>query len=164
MEADLGTKLVNNSSILQKSNLQVKIVIEDRDSSTIAAIRRDTNLHIFKFADTFHLKKNFLSDLYSLKQKHPQLNSAGVIQHIVRCFAYAVTQNHGNCDSLVETLLSIPNHLYDRHETCKSWCQTELKRSQTVSLENESLYTSLLGVFAKYAQNATKIFSSVTKR
>ena len=79
-----------------------------------------------------------------MKSKNKELNAEGVIQHIQLCFAYAINQNHGVTSNLVETLLSIPNHLFGRHDTCKLWCQAELKGSQTVLLKEESLYRALM--------------------
>jgi len=50
MEADVGAELVNHSNILKKAGLNVRVLIGDEDSSTIASVRRENSQRIFKLA------------------------------------------------------------------------------------------------------------------
>lgn len=51
MEADLGAELVNNSKILKETWIDVRVVIGDEDSSTIANIRKGNRNTIYKLSD-----------------------------------------------------------------------------------------------------------------
>lgn len=57
MEADAGADLINNSKILKEAGVNVRVVIGDEDSSTIAAVRKDNSETIHKLADKNHLVK-----------------------------------------------------------------------------------------------------------
>lgn len=70
MEADAGAQLINESRILQEVDLNVRVIIGDEDSSTIAAIRKGNENVIHKLADKNHLVKHFVSELYSLVKLH----------------------------------------------------------------------------------------------
>jgi len=66
MEADAGAELVNDSKILKEVGLNVRVIIGDEDSSTIAAIRKGSKEIVHKLADKHHLVKHFVSELYGL--------------------------------------------------------------------------------------------------
>ena len=157
MEADVGAALINNSPILKEVGCQVRVVIGDEDSSTMAAVRKENPLVIHKLADKNHLVKHFVSELYVLAKTFKQLNKKGVITHIKKCFTYAIEQNKGETAVLAKTLRTIPDHLYDRHENCGEWCnRASDSKTQTVKLVDEMLFNSLYDVFSKYANNASK--------
>ena len=59
MEPYVGSTLVNGSNILKSVGLNVRVVVGDEDSSTIASIRRGTIDKIFKLSDKNHLQKSF---------------------------------------------------------------------------------------------------------
>ncbi|KAH0546618.1 hypothetical protein KQX54_012305 [Cotesia glomerata] len=120
MEASAGADLVNNSTVLKEANLEARVLIGDEDSCTIGAVRRGNPKKIFKLADQNHLKKNFSQDLWKLSNfKEIKKNS---IDHIKKCFSYALAQNVGDSKNLAKAIRNIPNHLYDNHENCGSWC------------------------------------------
>jgi len=73
MEADVGAELVNHSNIIKKAGLNVRVLIGDEDSSTIASVRRENSQRIFKLADSNHIKKHFRNDLYELKKSFKEL-------------------------------------------------------------------------------------------
>ncbi|XP_043271992.1 uncharacterized protein [Venturia canescens] len=72
MEASVGAELVNNSTILKEAKLNVRVLIGDDDSSTIAAVQRGNPETIFKLSDMNHLRKHFLSKT-KVKQRIWQL-------------------------------------------------------------------------------------------
>lgn len=157
MEADAGSALINNSSILKEANVKVRVLIGDDDSSTIAAIRKNNCDSIYKLSDKNHLTKNFSKELYSLATTFKELKRSGVINHVKKLFSYAISENKGNSEELAKVLCNIPDHLFQRHENCGTWCQRKTNdENQTVKLEGEELYKSLLEVFTKYAKNSKK--------
>jgi len=157
MEADAGAQLVNNSEILQSVNLKVRVVIGDEDSSTIAAIRKGNDSMIYKLADNNHLIKNFAGDLYEMSNSFKELKKTGVIPHLKKCFSYAIAQNKNQTANLAACIQNIPDHMYNKHETCGDWCKRiDNSNSQTVVLKDELLYTKLQETFLKYANNASK--------
>ncbi|KAK0073150.1 hypothetical protein PV325_010197, partial [Microctonus aethiopoides] len=157
MEPSVGSQLVNNSCILREAGLKVKVVIGDEYSSTMAAIRRGNDEQIHKLADSNHLRKNFSRDLYNLQTTYKEMRHKDTIPHIKKCFSYAIDQNRGKSADLAETLRSIPDHLYGRHENCGVWCQRKIDiRFQKVILHDIGLYNDLKNIFKKYADNAPK--------
>ncbi|XP_046602221.1 uncharacterized protein LOC124295712 [Neodiprion lecontei] len=155
MEASAGAELINNSSILKEANLEARVLIGDEDSCTIAAVRRGNPKTIFKLADENHLKKNFSRDLWKLSSfKEIKKRS---IDHIKKCFGYALAQNMGDAQNLAKTIRNIPDHLYDNHENCGSWCSRRSgSKEQTILLTNLSLFDKLSALCEEYAANANK--------
>jgi hypothetical protein len=161
MEADTGVQLIKKSNILKEAGLNVRVIIGDEDSSTIAAVRKESSETVHKLADKNHLVKHFTSKLYELAKKCKQLNKQGVISHVKKCFTYAIAQNKGQTTQLADILRSIPDHLYGQHENCKEWCsRQENSTKQTIKLTDETLLNELKIIFDKYANNAQK-FSMV---
>ncbi|KAK0172806.1 hypothetical protein PV328_006080 [Microctonus aethiopoides] len=160
MEADAGAALINDSKILKEANLAARVLIGDEDSSTISAVRRGNPNKIFKLSDRNHLKKNFSKDLYKLSNYKEM--KKGTIEHVKKCFGYAIAQNTGNSANLAITLRSIPDHLFNSHENCGSWCSRKNGcTEQKIILLDASLYSKLSALFSKYAANAHK-FSIAT--
>lgn len=142
MEPDVGAALVNESTILKEKSLNVRVVIGDEDSSTIAAVRRGTSKTIFKLADKNHLKKSFTKDLYAVQKNFKELKRKETIPHLKKCFGYAVAQNKGQSAALAATLRSISDHVFNHHENCGNWCNhltgSDTKQ-QTIILKSPEL-------------------------
>ena len=157
MEADAGVELINRSQILRDANVNVRVVIGDEDSSTIATVRKQRSDEVYKLCDRNHLIKNFGKDLYVLAKTCKELNRQGVITHIKKCFSYAISQNKGQSLELAKAILNIPEHLFNQHENCGNWCKSQdNKKKPTVILNNEDLYNKLSQLFQSYANNARK--------
>ncbi|XP_024888392.1 uncharacterized protein LOC112465192, partial [Temnothorax curvispinosus] len=139
MEADVGAELVNESTILKETGLNVRVLIGDEDSSTIAAVRRGNDETIFKLADNNHLKKHFSKDLYELQKTFKEMKKRDVIPHLKKCFNYAVAQNKGKSVELASTLRTIPDHVFGKHENCGAWCHRDSNDIAASSQANESL-------------------------
>lgn len=152
MEPDVGAALVNDSAILQEAGLNVKVLIGDEDSSTIAAINLENPLKVRKLSDSNHLKKHVMKDLYALQKNFKEMRKKEVIPHLKKCFTYAVSQNQGQSAQLARTIRTIPDHAFGRHENCGTWC----KDSHKIELKDDNLYYELLTLFEKYAKNAAK--------
>jgi len=146
MEADAGVQLINHSAILKNSNLQVRVIIGDEDSSMISAVRADApHIKFYKLADRNHLVKNFANELYKLSNEYSCLKRKKAIPHIKKCFAYAISQNKGKTDNLAKQLKQLPHHLFNMHENCGSWCSPNKKH--VVKFEGEQLFGVLKLLF-----------------
>lgn len=155
MEADAGAELVNKSNILKEANVAVRVLIGDEDSCTIAAVRRGNPKEVFKLSDRNHLKKNFSKSLYKLTNFKEMKKET--IAHLKKCFGYALAQNAGDGNNLATTLRSIPDHIFNRHENCGSWCvRKNGSGQQKITLIDPSLFDALSTLFEKYATNAYK--------
>ncbi|KAK0176941.1 hypothetical protein PV328_001039 [Microctonus aethiopoides] len=155
MEAAAGVELVNHSNILKEAGLQVRVVIGDEDSSMIAAVRADNPTQkVHKLSDKNHLTKNFVNELYKIRDQYKELGRKNVILHIKKCFTYAVSQNKGNSKQLAVNLKQIPDHIFSRHENCGNWCSPNKKH--TLNLSDGILYDALIRLFEKYASNSHK--------
>lgn len=118
------------------------------DSSMIAAVRNDCpGVTFHKLADKNHLTKNFTKDLYKMRDAHSQLNRKGAITHIKKCFGYTLSQNKGDSENLANTLIDLTNHLFDQHENCGDWCESDKKHS--VKFSDVELYKKLVQFFKK---------------
>lgn len=153
MEADVGSSLINNSSVLKAMNMKVVSVVGDEDSKLMKKVQENSNDKIFKLCDLNHLKKNFSKEIYKIAPRHKELKSKGVIDHIKKCFSYAQSQNKNNAEQLKVELMNITDHLFNKHENCSSWCK---KKIHQIVLTDQSLYDDLLEIFTKYANNAEK--------
>ncbi|XP_046587819.1 uncharacterized protein LOC124292972 [Neodiprion lecontei] len=158
MEPDVGVESVNRSTVVKDAGLNVRVLIGDEDSSTIAAVRRGNSQQIFKLADTNHLRKHFVSELYELQKTYKEMKKKEAIPHLKKCFGYAVAQNKGKSVELANCLRSIPDHFFNRHDNCGHWCLRRCDSSgvQKVVFQDPGLYEKLNGIFTKYANNAAK--------
>lgn len=141
--------------------LNVRVLIGDEDSSTIAAVRRGNNETIFKLTDNNHLKKHFSKDLYELQHTFKEMKKRDVIPHLKKCFNYAVAQNRGKSVELASTLRTIPDHVFGKHEKCGTWYYRDSNditntQKQTILLKDSKLHTALCAIFSKYADNSAK--------
>ena len=137
--------------------MNVGVIIGDEDSSTIAAVRRENNNVIHKLADNNHLIKHFVSELYDLAKTFKELKKQGVINHLKKCFCYAIAQNKGSSTDVAQAIKSIPDHVYNQHENCGEWCKRENdNKNQKIILKDELLYNSLRDIFLKYSNNSSK--------
>ncbi|XP_046739525.1 uncharacterized protein LOC124407446 [Diprion similis] len=152
MEPDVGATLVNDSTILKEIGLNVKVLIGDEDSSTIAAVRQGNPESVHKLTDANHLRKNFMSALYDLRKNFKEMRDKKVIPHLKKCFSYALAQNKGDSANLAKSLRNIPEHFFGRHENCGTWC----KQPHKIVLQNVQLHAKLSEIFEKYAGNAAK--------
>ncbi|XP_046590208.1 uncharacterized protein LOC124293408 [Neodiprion lecontei] len=159
MDPDVGATLVNDSTILKETGLNVKVLIGDEDSSTIAAVRQNNPQSVHELTDANHLRKNFMSALYDLRKNFKEMRDKEVIPHLKKCFSYALVQNKGDSANLTKSLRNIPEHFIGRHENCGTWC----KEPHKIVLQNVQQYAKLSEIFEKYAGNAAK-FSVVASR
>ncbi|KAK0159530.1 hypothetical protein PV327_010976 [Microctonus hyperodae] len=88
---DMGwSKRAGNRSILKESRSQVRILIGDEDSSTISAVRKGIMGTMYKLSDSNHFH------------------------------SYAIAQNKDKSRELAVAMLSMSDHLFERHKICGS--------------------------------------------
>ena len=115
IKADAGVKLTKKSRTSKEKGLNVRVVIEDEESSTTAAVRKGSDKFFHKSADKNHHVKHFTSESYELAKKYKQLNKKGAINHLKKCFTYAIAQNKGHKTQLTKILRKV----YGQHENCR---------------------------------------------
>ena len=87
MEPDMAVELVANNPLLVEANAKIGVLIADDDSSTLAAVRRESSHNIEKWSDFNHAKKGMINTLYSLKLP------VKIIDYLGHCFSSAIKQN-----------------------------------------------------------------------
>ncbi|XP_028390793.1 uncharacterized protein LOC114515695 [Dendronephthya gigantea] len=110
-----------------KQQVQYSTYTGDDDSTTEAHIRQKVEYKVEKRSDIVHMKRSLTTRLYNLKQnaKFPESStlSTKVINYLVRCFSYAITQNKGNPNEIKKAVESIVPHAFGNHADCDiSWC------------------------------------------
>nr|XP_022341895.1 uncharacterized protein LOC111135807 isoform X1 [Crassostrea virginica] len=121
MESDMAVEMLHD---LETRNFHVKQLIMDNDSTTFAKAKASFDPNIKKISDFNHTKKNLISKLYDIKKlkKYPLLGPK-TIQHLSKCFAYAVKSNR-DTSTLQKNLECIPSHVFGNHNSCQSqWCR-----------------------------------------
>ncbi|XP_066593220.1 uncharacterized protein [Prorops nasuta] len=164
MEADVAATIVQSSESMKSANVKLGVFIGDEDASTLAAINRISSSEIIKWSDTNHVKACFSRALYRLATKHKELsrNSYQAVKYIKRNFSYAVHQNKKNPDSLKLAFQNLPAHVFNKHDSCGSWCKyvqdpSNYKHGLPKSLESQNLYNDLVALLQLYEKNTFKI-------
>ena len=126
MEPKAAVDLCLNNPDLDAAGVRVTGFVGDKDSSTIAALRRESQHHIQKYLDRNHNIKSVNNALYNLKKgQHPFLTK-GIIEYLKRCVTYAIMQNQGNAEGLKKDVLNVAPHVYGDHSTCREeWCHAK---------------------------------------
>ena len=109
------------------SNVKLSVYVGDEDSTTAAHIKEKVPYPVEKWTDIVHAKRSLTTRLYNLSQRGKFVNSSTlsqkVINYLVKCFAYSVSQNKGNPSALQKSLKCILPHSFGNHENCnESWC------------------------------------------
>ena len=116
-----------NAAWFRNRNFHVKQLIMDNDSTTFAKAKASFDPNIKKISDFNHTKKNLISKLYDMKkQKKYPLLGPKTIQHLSKCFAYAVKSN-SDTTTLQKNLECIPSHVFGNHNSCQSQWYRYLK-------------------------------------
>jgi len=67
MELALAVRMITQNQQLLKAQCVVSTLVRDEDSSTINAVRRESEVPVAKWADINHVEKSFTTALYNLK-------------------------------------------------------------------------------------------------
>lgn len=163
MEPDMALEMLHD---LKARDFHVKHLIMDNDSTTLAKAKMSFDPNIQKISDFNHTKKNLASKLYDIKKekKYPLLGPKS-IQHLLKCFSYAVKSNE-DTDTLKRNLDSIPLHVFGNHKKCeKKWCKylQDPENYKPINLpygkylSGVDLLKDLQHLFSDLAKNASKL-------
>ncbi|XP_062601452.1 uncharacterized protein LOC134263157 [Saccostrea cucullata] len=165
MEPAMAVDILNN---IKEKGHQVRTIVMDDDATTIAKIRREVDESIHKSSDRNHTVKNFTNTLYTVqkdKKLHKVLSSK-TINHIKKCFCYALASNKDSPSTLRDNLLAIPHHLYGDHQKCsETWCRYLQRPDKYIPknlpygkyLSDKELFTELNQIFTQYSEIADKL-------
>lgn len=158
MEASMAVEVVTKNKTFNEENVEVSVLIADDDSSTIAAVRRESTHSIEKWSDYNHASKNFVKALHGIKPKLSQR----VIDHLDFMFGIAVKSNKDNPNDVKEALLSVVPHCFDDHSSCGSWCSPSGDKAYEHKYlphkkTGEVLKENLLNVFKRFADAASRL-------
>lgn len=167
MEPHLAKQLIVTNPILKSADLEVGVLIGDDDSSSLAACRAVSDHPIVKQSDTNHAIGAVKKQLYKISSKHKELHNVA-IEYLLRNFSYAIKQNEGNANAIAAVFRSIPQHVYNDHSKCGTWCKY-LESPETYDhtvlpggLTGEVLHKELVKLFEDLATRADKFSGGVS--
>ena len=144
MEPALASQLVQDLD--KDPEWNVKNIVMDDDTTTLARITTDLQKDIKKFSDLKHTVKSFTSALYKISNKELTKNA---IKHLSRSVSYAINTNKNDEEGLKRDLKSVVPHSYGDHGNCGAWCgyhkdpQNYKHKLLDKDLESEGLHTQL---------------------
>lgn len=162
MEPDVAAELTVSAS---QHHVQVNILVGDEDSSTIKKVRESVTHDVEKWSDIVHAKRSFGTSLYALQKHYKGILSVKVINYLLTCFGYALSQNKGNVQGLQKNLRAIVPHAFGKHEHCDlSWCgflkdpaaYTHKSLPYGKDLQDAKLQTDLEAVVEVFTKNGEK--------
>lgn len=124
-EPHSAVKLVVKNPHLKEAGVIVDQFIGDKDSSTIAALRRESTHHITKITDLNHNTKSFNNALWNLKKSTQRWLTSAVIDYLKKLLNYAIHQNKNNVDGVRAAIMNIEKHTFGEHDGCGSWCNAK---------------------------------------
>ncbi|XP_071652436.1 uncharacterized protein [Temnothorax longispinosus] len=159
MEPDMAVELIVHNQHLKDENVCVNVLIGDDDSSTIAAVRRESTTRIDKWSDLNHASKAMINALYGLKLP------TKIIEYFSRCFTCAIKKNEGNPEAVKDALKNVVSHAFGSHERCGEWCRYSSMGEKYQHkglphgkpLSDPQLKSALTSVFTRFANNSDKL-------
>jgi hypothetical protein len=145
---------------------QVKTLIMDNDTTTIARARMEFGDSIQKLSDKNHTTKSISNSLFTLANSCKALKNSKTRNYIRRMYSYAIEQCQSEPESLRKRFKEIVPHLFGEHDLCDiEWCgykknpATFTYRSLPFkkSLSDESLRTGLTSLTDKLVRHADKL-------
>lgn len=125
MEPEAAVDMLVNNPDFKDAGCVLGTLVGDADSSTMAAIVRESDHEVFKFLDTNHATKGFSRALYKLKERGHSFLTTVIISNLKRCLCYAVAQNKNNVEGMKFAIKNISNHVYGDHDACGDWCKAK---------------------------------------
>ncbi|CAC5394608.1 unnamed protein product [Mytilus coruscus] len=138
----------------------------DDNTTTLARLKQNINSDIFKRSDRNHQRKNIVSDLYRLHEKHKGKLSTSTISYLTKDLDYAIAQNKSRAEQLSQNIYSIIPHSFGDHSKCDlSWCNyhkdPENYKHESLPYGNnlnvEEMFADLSKLFDTYAKNSDKL-------
>jgi len=127
MEPKTAVDLIVKNPDLAEAGVRVSTVIADKDSSTTAALNRESSHPIRKIVDLNHEIKSVGKRLWKLKTKEGyNFLTAVAIDYLKRCLSYAITANAGDAEKVKNAILNITPHTFGEHQGCSTtWCKAQ---------------------------------------
>ena len=164
MEPDAAVELFNRAPT---QGVKFSIYTDDDNSTTEAHICQKVAYDVEKFSDIIHMKRSLTTRLYNLSQNSNFDNcsplSQKVINHLVKCFSYAIAQNKGDSKGIQAALRCIVPHAFGDHCNCAvTWCGFKTdpasykhkELSYGKDLHGENLQSALNNIFKDYCTDA----------
>lgn len=105
------------------SKVKLSVYVGDEDSTKAAHIKQKVPYPVKKWTEIVHAKRSLTTRLYNLSQYGKFVNSPTLLQkvinYLVKCFTYSVSQNKGNPSALQKIL--------ERHSTSLVWKPQKLQ-------------------------------------
>ena len=95
----------------QSIQYSVGNIIMDGETTTISHIHQNVNDQISVWSDIGHVKKALHGHLLRISSSHKALSKT-VIDYLVKCFGYVLTQNKGNPEGIRKGCKVIPSHAF----------------------------------------------------
>ncbi|CAG5107985.1 Protein of unknown function [Cotesia congregata] len=160
MEADIAVQILTQNETFVEENIEIKTLIGDEDSCTIANLRRASDHTIGKWTDINHATRKISKLLYAIK-KIPK----AAIEYLIYCFNSALRANDGNVESTKAAILNIVPHAFGEHDACGLWCNYAsdpegFKHKYLPGgkpLTGDELKASITPIFKQAADNAEKL-------
>lgn len=159
MEPSIAVEILTKNKQFEDGNVTLGTLIGDDDSSTIAAIRRESKNPIAKWSDVNHATKQLNNALWKKKINRK------VIDHLKFAFGCALKKNKNDVSSTENSIKNIVPHAFDEHENCGDWCKWKDDPANYVhkylpggkALTGDSLRSTLDEIFEKFWKNADKL-------
>ena len=144
MEPDEAVELFNRAPT---QGVKFSIYTGDDDSTTEAHICQKVAFDVEKFSDIIHMKRSLTTRFYNLSQNAKFDNcsppSQKVINHLVKCFSYAIAQNKGDSKGIQAALRCIVPNAFGDHCNCAvTWCgfKTDQPPTSIKNCPTEKIY------------------------
>ncbi|XP_043274628.1 uncharacterized protein [Venturia canescens] len=153
MEPEMAVRMVVNNDLLKNEGARISVLIGDDDSSTIAAVQRESTTKVEKWSDLNHSAKGLTNALY--KAHVP----TKIIPYLSRCFNYTIKQNQGDPAAKKKQKTNKEqepqNEENENDETTGNYRYKGLPKGQPLS--DPVLRSSLTSIFARFARNSEKL-------
>ncbi|XP_068694458.1 uncharacterized protein [Montipora foliosa] len=173
MEPSMGVELtkrlageveINSKGGNKPIEYNLNNIIMDGDTTTIFHIHENVSKEIGVWSDVGHAKKAPYGHLLRLSSTHKSMSKT-VIDYLVKCFGYVLTQNKGNSEGICKGCKVIPNHAFGDHSSCGTWCQypknPQAYQHQSLphgkDLEGDDLKADLIQVFDLFSSYSDKL-------
>jgi DNA polymerase III epsilon subunit-like protein len=168
MEAAAAVKVIK-SDILKEAGVKVAVLAGDEDSSTASAVRKEFADQVKRGSDLLHVQKNIKNDLYKVRCGTKSLPKK-VIDYLIISIGTAVKSNKGHAEAIRESLHAIPDHAFNDHVNCGTWCRYQKDPLQYKSKYIEKppgevggeLHLAVKKVFEKLEKNCEKLAEAIS--
>lgn len=164
MEASVGVELCQKT---RSDQAELKTIVMDDDTTTLAHLRKDYDTDVTKWSDTSHAKKTLTNSLFKLGAKHKILtnNKNKVINYIRTCYGYVLAQHKGDVEGVQSGLRQIVPHMFGEHTACGQWCRHEREQAdyrhrslpRGHDLSDPGLREDLTNLLEIHARNANRL-------